>query len=254
MSQEPEHAQMTLVDHLGELRVRLIYSVFCIFPITILCYAFSDKIFDLIRAPIQPYLPVGGLIFTAPLDLFVAHMKISLLAGVVISCPFWVYQVWMFVAPGLYTKERKYTLGFIFSGSVLFIVGVCFAYFVVYPAAFKFLLTFGGGVEKPMISVTEYLSFFITTTLIFGAAFELPLILVLLGMMGIIDQKFLKTKRRYAIVALAAVSAVITPPDLLSMLFMLIPLCILYEISVILVGIFEKKKAAEQSASEDQPL
>lgn len=240
-----EEAHHTLTDHLAELRDRLIKALWFIILGTAACYKYSDQIFTFIRGPIAPYLPTGGLVFTAPMDKFIAHLKIAFFGGVILACPFWLYQVWKFVAPGLYSKEKKYALGFIVAGSVLFIGGICFAYFVVFPAAFHFLMLFGGDIDKPMITITEYMSFFVTTAALFGVSFELPLIIVILGMLGIVSQKFLREKRRYAIVLLAIMSAVFTPPDLLSMLFMLVPMVLLYEISILIVGVFEKKRAAE---------
>lgn len=234
----------TLVDHLTELRIRLIKSAYAIVAGFGVCWFFSEKLFDIIRRPIQPYLENshGGLIYTAPMDKFVAHLKVSFLAAVIVSAPFWLYQVWKFIAPGLYAKEKKYATGFIFFGTLLFSIGVCFVYFFVFPMAFHFLMTFGGGTDQAMITIDAYLSFFTTTTLVFGLAFEMPLILLILGMMGVVNYQFLSSKRRYAIVILAAVSAVITPPDALSMIMMLIPLCLLYELSIWLVRWFAKKE------------
>ena len=232
----------TLTSHLIELRYRLIRILWAMLIGTGLCYNYSEKIFNWLRSPIEQYLPSGGLVFTAPADKFIAHLKISFFSGVLLTTPIWIYQLWKFIAPALYRREKNYAIGFIFSGSFLFIVGVCFAYFVAFPAAFHFLMTFGGSVDKPMITIDQYLSFVVTTALMFGLSFELPVILIILGMMGIISQKFLKEKRRYAIVVLALVAAVLTPPDLLSMLLMLVPMLVLYEVSVIGVGIFERKR------------
>lgn len=247
---ELEKEADSLTGHLTELRMRLIRVFWAIFLGMIVCYNFTETIFNWIRLPIAPYLPAGGLVFTAPMDKFIAHLKIAFFGGMVLTTPIWLYQIWKFVAPGLYEKEKKYAAGFIFSGSFLFILGNAFAYFVAFPAAFHFLMTYGGDVDKPMITIDHYLSFVVTTALMFGLSFELPLVLVLLGMMGIVDQRFLREKRRYAIVTLAAIAAVITPPDLLSMVMMLVPMVFLYEISVVLVGFFEKKKAAELAAAE----
>ena len=233
----------SLVDHLTALRDSLLRSLVFVFIGFLVSWGFSEIIFDFVRAPIEPFLKssAGGLIFTAPMDKFLAHIKVSFLAGIIVSCPFWLHQLWRFIAPGLYPSERKFGLVFISVGSVLFLTGVTFVYTVVYPMAFKFLMGFGGGVDKPMITISEYLSFFVTTTLVFGAAFEMPLILTMLGVLGVIDYKFLKEKRRYAIVLLAALSAIVTPPDVISMLMMMGPMVLLYESSIWAVYLLGRK-------------
>lgn len=243
---------LTLMDHLAELRFRLIRALWGCIAGMLVCYNFTDKIFDFIRAPITPYLPAGGLIFTAPADKFLAHLKIAFFGGLLLSCPFWIYQIWKFVAPGLYGKEKKYSIGFIFSGTFLFALGVTFTYVFVFPAAFHFLMGYGGDIDKPMITIDQYLSFFVTTSLMFGISFELPLVMGILGMLGIVSTKFLREKRRYAVVGMAIVSGVITPPDLLSMIMMLVPMMLLYEIGIFAVYFFEKKRAAEAKAMDLQ--
>lgn len=240
--EEMEFKNQTLVEHLSDLRVRLVNCVIILVIATGICYGFSERIFDFVRAPISPYLPGGGLIYTGPLDKFIAHLKLAFVAGILVSCPFWLHQVWKFIAPGLYSKEKKYAMGFIMSGSVLFILGAMFAYYVAMPMAFQFLMHFGGDVDKPMISIDAYMGFFSQLVLMFGVAFELPLVVVVLGMMGIVDQAFLRKNRRYVVMTIAVIAAVITPPDLLSMVMMLVPMLVLFESAVIIVGFFEKKR------------
>jgi len=244
-----EFNSQSFIEHLVDLRRCIIRSAWIIILGFAVCVYFSDKIFDIIRAPIMPYLPEGGLVFTAPIDKFTSYLKVSFMAGAIITCPGWLYQVWLFVAPGLYKKEKKMATYFIFFGSLLFVIGVLFVYKIVYPMAFKYLLTFGSTVDKPMITITEYLSFFITTTLIFGLAFEMPLILAILATMGVVDDSMLRSKRRVAYMIIAVLAAVITPPDAISMLSMLGPMILLYEISILIVSRIVKSKAASQQAS-----
>jgi sec-independent protein translocase protein TatC len=236
--------EMSLVEHIGELRFRITRAAIGIFVGMAFCWGFSERIFDIIRKPIMPYLPQGGLIYTAPIDKFMAHIKISFLFGLLISAPFWLFHLWKFISPALYKNERNFAVGFIFFGTMQFIIGIVFTYFIVFPMAFKFLMTFGGDIDKPMITIEHYLDFFTQTSLIFGLAFEMPVIITFLGLVGAVSQRFLKEKRRIAVVVIAAMSAILAPPDALSMVLLLVPLWLLYEISILTVGFFERRKAA----------
>ncbi len=240
----------SLVEHLMDLKRCLVRSLWIILIGFAACFYFSSQIFEFIRHPILPYLPDGGLVFTHPTEKFLAYIKVSLLTSVVMTCPLWLYQVWLFVAPGLYKHERRLALKFIFFGSILFLSGVAFVYRIIFPLAFKYLLTFGNSIDKPMITISEYLSFFIRTTIMFGLAFEMPLILVVLAMMDVIDDAFLREKRRMAIFIMAIVSAIITPPDAVSMLSMMVPMILLYEISIFAVTRVVKNRAAGAVDSE----
>lgn len=236
----------SLVEHLMDLKKSLVRSLWIIAIGFFACLYFSEYIFEVIRAPVLPYLSTtGGLVFTAPIDKFMSHIKVSFLAGVILTCPLWLHQLWMFVAPGLYKHEKKYAISFIFFGTILFLIGVLFVYQIVFPMAFKYLFSFGGDVDKPMITISEYLSFFITTTLLFGLSFEMPLVLVILGMIGIVDATLLRSKRRIAIFLIALLSALVTPADAISMMAMFVPLVALYEISIIIVAMIQKKREAE---------
>lgn len=241
--EDREQQAMTLVEHLTELRYRLIWcAVGLVFGMGISLY-FSEWMLEIIRRPILPFLNEGGLVFTGVMDKFLALIKVGILGGVVLTCPFWLYHVWCFVSPALYKHERRYAAAFIVFGTGLFALGVCFVYFFVYPAAFQFLMTVGGEIDKPMITIDQYLGFFTMTTLMFGLAFELPVFLTILAMIGLIDAAFLRKNRRYAVLTLAVAAAVITPPDAVSMLLMLIPMCILYESSIWVIHFFVKKPA-----------
>lgn len=232
---------MPLTEHLTELRKRIINSLYALVVFTAVSYEYSKEIFDFIRKPIEKYLPAGGLVYTAPMDKFMAHFKLAIVVGVIGSCPFWLYQLWKFVAPGLYKNERKYMTSFITIGSFLFISGVAFSYYVALPMTFDFLFSFGGDQDKPMITIDHYLDFVSQFAIMFGVSFELPLILTLLAMAGVVSQRFLIDKGRFAVMILAVIAALITPPDVMSMTVMLVPMIALYYIGVLMVGIVQKK-------------
>jgi sec-independent protein translocase protein TatC len=238
----PEPGSMSLIDHLRDLRDCIVRAGIAIFVGMSLCWGISDYIFEFVRKPIVPYLQGGGLVFTAPMDKFMAHIQVSLVAGIIISAPFWLYQLWKFISPALYVGEKKMAAGFIFAGTTQFLLGAAFCYYVVFPGAFEFLMAFGGTTDKPMITISQYLDFFSQTIIIFGLTFEIPVVIAFLGLIGLISQKFLKEKRRYAIVINSILAAIAAPPDVLSMMLLLVPLLVMYEVSVLLVGIFERKK------------
>jgi len=186
-----------------------------------------------INQPIAPYLTTtnGKLIFISPFEKFFAYLWLSLFAGFVLSSPFWFYQIWKFISPGLYKNERKLGLVFVSMAVGLFLSGVLFVYFVVYPFSFRFLLQFGGD-ELPYISLKPYLSFFLRTAFVFGIVFELPLFLLGALKLKLLSPQQLKQARPYVIVLIAFLSALITPPDIFSMLFMMLPLYLLFESSI----------------------
>ncbi|MEQ1722102.1 MAG: twin-arginine translocase subunit TatC [Pseudobdellovibrio sp.] len=248
MSELPESTQdksMSLVEHIGELRFRVTRAAYGIIAGMAICWGFSEKIFNFIREPIQQYLPNGGLVFTAPMDKFMAHIKISFVMGMLLSSPFWLYQLWSFISPALYRKEKKTAAGFIFFGTLQFALGLAFSYYVVLPMAFHFLMTFGGDIDKPMITIDHYLGFVTQTAIVFALCFQMPVVISFLGLIGVVSQAFLKKNRRYAVLIIAVVSAIAAPPDALSMILLLVPMWLLYEISIIVVGLFEKRKANE---------
>ncbi len=248
---EPTDRNMTLTDHLTELRKRIVNSLYALFVFTGIAYNYSTELFDFIRKPIAKYLPTGGLVYTAPMDKFMAHIKLSIVAGIIVSCPFWLFQLWKFIAPGLYRDERKYMTSFISLGTILFVTGAAFSFYAALPMTFNFLFTFGGDQDKPMITIDHYLDFVSQFALMFGVSFELPLVLTLLAMAGLVSQQFLIDKGRYAVMILAIVSAIITPPDVMSMTIMLVPLIALYYIGVLMVGFVQKKKAADSAAKSE---
>jgi sec-independent protein translocase protein TatC len=168
-------------------------------------------------------------------------MKVAFIAGIILTSPFILYQIWAFVAPGLYQKEKKYVIPFVLGGSFFFALGVLFGYFVAIPVGFRFLLGYATDFIKPMPSMKEYLSFSIKFLLAFGLVFEFPVVLVLLAKIGIIDAKMLARQRKYAILLIFIFAAVMTPPDIISQVLMALPLMGLYELSILLSKIFGKK-------------
>ena len=230
----------SLTFHLAELRSRLISCLFFFTIFFIICWFYSDNILKLISQPISPYLKSseGLLIFIAPMDEFLAHIRVALFGALVLSFPVLMFHIWKFLSPGLYKKEKTVLISLNIAGSVLFFAGILFIYFIVYPLSFNFLMNVGSSMA--LISIKEYLSFFILTTLIFGLLFETPLIILGLAWTGVLSIEQLKRGRRYAIVILAVISAIATPPDILSMIFLMIPLYLLYELAVFTADIFFK--------------
>ena len=222
-------------EHLSELRNRLIKVLIFLGLGFLISYFFSGEILSLISRPVRPYLIATGgkLIFITPFEKFFSYLWVSLFSGVVLSCPFWLYQIWKFISPGLYKEERKWSLLFVGSSSLLFFSGILFVYFVVYPFSFRFLLNFGGE-ELPYISLKPYLSFFLRTAFVFGLVFEMPLLLFVLLKLNVVTVQQLAKARPYVVVSIAFLSAMITPPDIFSMLFMMLPLYLLFEASVFL--------------------
>ena len=228
--------------HFAELRHRLLKSFISVLIAFLLCWFFSSEILDFFRKPIQPFLKntSGGLIFTAPMDQFLAHIKVSVFTAVCLSSPYWILQFWFFISPGLYKTEKKLFLFFWLFGTALFLLGTGFAYFIVFPLVFQVLLFFGNGVDQPMITINNYLSFLVQTIVVFGLIFEMPLILLFLNRIDFLSVDILKKYRKQALLILAVVSAFISPPDVLSMFLLLLPLVGLYEFSIFLLIVFKK--------------
>jgi sec-independent protein translocase protein TatC len=231
-----DEKKLPLTSHLQELRKRLILSFIAIGVGFILCYAFSDSLFDILAKPLLHVMPAGGsLIFISVAEAFFTYMKVGFIGGMVL------YQVWAFVAPGLYRHEKRYVIPFVFLGSFFFALGIFFGYYVALPIGFKFLLGYATDFIKPMPNMKEYLSFSIKFLLVFGLVFEFPVVLLLLTRIGVIDAKTLAKQRKYAILLIFIFAAVVTPPDVISQVIMALPLIGLYELSILLSRIFGKR-------------
>jgi sec-independent protein translocase protein TatC len=245
-----DEKKLPLTAHLQELRKRLILSFIAVGAGFVFCYAFAESIFDILAAPLIKMMPAGGsLIFVSVAEAFFTYMKVAFIAGLILTSPFVLYQIWAFVAPGLYRHEKRYVVPFVLAGSFFFALGILFGYFVALPVGFRFLLGYATDFIKPMPSMKEYLSFSIKFLLAFGLVFEFPVVLVLLARIGVVDAKTLARQRKYAILLIFIFAAVMTPPDLISQVLMALPLVGLYELSILLSKLFGKKSPPAQPAT-----
>lgn len=246
-----EDEKLPLAIHLKELRTRLVNILIGIGVGFVGCYYFKDLLFKIIARPLVAVMPKGSnMIFTGLPEAFFIYMKIAFFASLLITSPYTLYQIWKFVSPGLYQSERKYVVPFVLTSSTLFIGGVLFGYFFVLPTAFEFFLSFSSDFLKPMVSFREYLSFTMKFLLAFGISFELPVFIFFLTKAGILNTRILTSYRRYAILIIFIVAAVLTPsPDAFSQILMAIPLIILYEISIVVARRVEKTARKDKEAA-----
>lgn len=257
---EPEDelkgSEAPLLDHLIELRKRLIYSLIAVVVFFIACFAFAEPIYNLLLIPYK--WAAGGapnvkLIFTAPQELFFTYMNVALFGAIFLSFPIIAGQIYAFVAPGLYKHERKAFLPYLIATPVFFVLGACLVYFAVAPMALHFFLGMQqqnpGDVQIEMQTrVSEYLGFIMTLIIAFGICFQLPVVLTLLARIDLVNTKMLGKGRKYAVVAILAVAALLTPPDPISQIGLSLPMYALYEISILSVRWVEKQRAAKLAA------
>jgi sec-independent protein translocase protein TatC len=246
--------KQTFIEHLEDLRKRLIVSVIAVGIGFIICYIFSKEIFQFLMMPLQKALPQGAtMIFTTPAEAFFTYMKVGLLAGVFVASPVVLYQIWLFVAPALYSHEKRYVIPFVCSSTLLFIGGAAFGYFIVFPVGAKFFMSFATDFIQPAPRLKESLSFCSMLLLTFGLAFEFPLFMLFLSKLGVVNARMLARNRKYVIVLIFIGAAVLTPPDPLSQLMMAIPLVALYEAGIWLSKIFGRRPSAEGRRPEASP-
>jgi sec-independent protein translocase protein TatC len=253
MNTNNEQNQSTISEHLLELRSRIIKSLIFFVLAFIISYINADKIYDFL---LQPYVKALGsdgvankrLIFTALQETFVTYLKLSFFSALFFSFPIFLIQIWKFIAPGLYSNEKKAILPFMIATPVLFLLGAFLAYQFIMPLAIKFFLSFESLTSQTSMpiqleaKVSEYLSLIMIFMIAFGLSFELPVLLILLATVGFVDSKYLSERRRYIIVIIFIVAAIITPPDPISQIGLAIPLMLLYEISILIIKYLEKNK------------
>ncbi len=245
---------MPFWEHIGELRKRVVLSVAVFFVLMVLGWIIREPLFNFLKIPFDPFLVShkAKLIYTAPAELFFTYFKISILLAVVVGAPFFFYQLWAFVAPGLYSHERRLVWPFVGFSSGLFLLGATFCFVVVLPFTFDFFINLAPSDIEPQIKVEDYFSFAIAFVLIFGLLFETPLVLVFLGRLGILTAKGMRAWRRYAILGAFVVAALATPsPDAINQILLAVPLIGLYELSIWLVARIEKKRLAMEEEEED---
>ena len=241
--------QAPFTTHLEELRKRLIISFAAWIVGFLACYGFAKHIFQFIAEPVQVALPEGSsLVFIHATEPFFTYLKIGAIAGLLLALPVILYQIWLFVAPGLYAHEKKYAIPFVIASSLCFAAGAWFGFNYVFPTIFNFLVTFGTetGEISAMLSMGGYLSLSSKLLLAFGLVFELPIAIFFLARMGVVDHHWLRKNRKYAIVIAFITGAVLTPPDLVSQTALAIPFILLYEVGVWIARFFGKKKETEE--------
>ncbi|MFC0384118.1 twin-arginine translocase subunit TatC [Muricoccus vinaceus] len=248
MSRDPDDTiddkPMPLIDHLLELRTRLLWSIGAFGIAFALCYYFSTAIYGFLARPLAEILMQQGggerrMIFTALYEAFFTYLKVAFFGAVFFSFPMWATQLWLFIAPGLYKSEKKVITPFLVASPVLFVMGAALAYYFIFPLAWKFFISFetptgGGGLPVQLeAKVSEYLSLVMHMILAFGVAFQMPVAITLMARVGIVSVEQLRRGRRYAIVGMFVAAAILTPPDIISQVGLAVPLLALYELSIL---------------------
>ena len=241
------------LSHLEELRKRLIACAIAIGVGFAISYFFSERLFQILIAPLKAVLPEGDkLIFTALPEMFFTYLKVAFIAGVMLSAPYIFYQLWLFIAPGLYKNEKKFVIPFVIASTILFIGGALFGYFVVFPFGFEFFISFNNEYVKALPSVKQYFGFAVKLLFAFGFVFELPVVIFFLTKMGVVTPALLRKNRKYAILIAFVVAAILTPPDVITQCMMAGPIIVLYEIGIFVSMAAWNKKQQKKAEAESE--
>ncbi|UCG99941.1 MAG: twin-arginine translocase subunit TatC [Deltaproteobacteria bacterium] len=231
------------IGHLEELRRRLVICAIAIGIGFVISYIFSKQLFSLLILPLTKVLPAeSSLIFTSLPEMFIAYIKVALIAAIILAIPIIFYELWMFLAPALYQREKRYLIPFVSFSSILFVAGSLFGYLVVFPYGFQFFLSFATEDIQALPSVKQYFSFAIRLLLAFGLVFELPVVAFFMTKIGLINPESMKRFRKFAILCSFILSAILTPPDVATQIMMALPLIVLYEVSIIISKGAHRKK------------
>ncbi|MDF1564241.1 MAG: twin-arginine translocase subunit TatC [Deltaproteobacteria bacterium] len=256
-AEEEAQEGLTFTEHLEELRRRLIFTILGLVVGTALAFGFAEELFHLLMVPVLEALPEGQqeLIYTSALEKFFVYLRVAVYAGLFLGAPNFLFQLWRFIAPGLYKNERRLVWPFVVFGTLMFLAGAVFCYLIVLPNALDFLINFGGAADwtRPMLSLKEQLSLVLMLELAFGVVFEIPLIIAFLAMIGLVDAAMLSRYRRHAAVAVCFLAAVITPTgDPFNLALMAIPMYVFYEVGIVLAWFLGRgaKKAEEEAGAE----
>jgi sec-independent protein translocase protein TatC len=236
------------MTHLEELRKRLVICAISVGVGFVIAYFFKEQLFQILIMPLRQNMEEGQhFIFTNLPEMFFVYLKTSLVAGILASAPIIFYQLYMFVAPGLYRNERRFVIPFVISSTLLFVGGSLFGYFIVFPFGFRFFLGFANAHIQALPSVKEYFGFAIKLLFAFGVVFELPVVSFFLGKMGILTPELMRRKRKYALLLTFVLGAILTPPDVVTQCMMAVPLMVLYEISILVVRMARTRKAEKEN-------
>lgn len=246
----PSPDKMTFLEHLEELRVRLIRSLLALVGGFAVCWGFADKLFVFITEPLRKAYPKIQFIYTEPTEAFMLYMKIAFFVGIFVAAPFILYQVWAFISPGLYAHERNYAAPFILFGSLFFILGGLFGHYILFPMTFAFLGQYAGESMTFMPKISEYYSFYSWFLLGLGVVFQLPVLIFILARIGIVTAGFLLRQFKYAFLAAFVISAVITPSgDMVTQTVLALPIIGLYAIGILVAWVFGRKRRAPAAES-----